>query len=170
MLWVFYFVCCVCVCCVWCESCVWCVFCRFCVLCVVGIQLGNSTSAFRTLPTLRMRQTPKFHVKTSGRGPNNGVLGGRRNKQSDILAPTIRGPPLGAPSFGPLLVQVLSPPLLEAHPSEPPPFWASTLCRQTHLPRTTFSHAQLLRSLLRSLVVRVYSHTLTSMNLHGSRL
>ena len=42
-------------------------------------------------------------------------------------------------------------------------------CRQTHLPRTTLSHAQSLHRLV-LLVVRVYSHTLTSMHLHGSRL
>ena len=41
---------------------------------------------------------------------------------------------------------------------------SSSWCRQTHLPRTTCSHAQLLHRL----VVRVYSHTLTSMHLHGS--
>ena len=46
----------------------------------------------------------------------------------------------------------------------------STSCRQRHQPRTASSHAQLLCSLLRSLVVRVYSHTLTSMHLQGSRL
>ena len=40
-------------------------------------------------------------------------------------------------------------------------------CRQTQLPRTTFSHAQLLHRRV-SLSVRVYSHTLTSMHLHGS--
>ena len=41
------------------------------------------------------------------------------------------------------------------------------VCRQTDLPRTTFSHAQLLHRLF-SVVVRVYSPTLTSMHLHGS--
>ena len=50
-------------------------------------------------------------------------------------------------------------------------FLSSThsMCGQTHLPRTTFSHAQSLHRLV-LLVVRVYSHTLTSMHLHGSRL
>ena len=42
-------------------------------------------------------------------------------------------------------------------------------CRQTRLPRTTLSHAQSLHRLV-LLVVRVYSHALTSMHLHGSRL
>ena len=50
------------------------------------------------------------------------------------------------------------------------PWTVDPNCRQTHLPRTTFDHAQLLRSLLRSLVVRVYSHHMnSSAHMRGSR-
>ena len=41
-------------------------------------------------------------------------------------------------------------------------------CRQTHLPRTTFSRVHWLHRRVFTCCLRVHSHTLTSMHLHGS--